>query len=289
MTMLLHAWLFAWLFAFGISAGALANLMVHALTGGAWGSAVRTPLAAATRAMPWISLLFLPVLLGVSRIYPWTTEPGPWLNTPFFVARAAAYLAIWNLLAWRVLRGGEHAHRWAAGGLVAYGVLVTLAAFDWIASLMPHWYSSGFGLIVGTGQMLAGAAFAIVVASFATTRRMPAHSNETLKPEYLHPTPFQDLGNILLVYVLAWAYLAYMQFLIIWSENLPREIAWYVPRVHGAWGALGAGIIAFHFALPVLILLSRTAKRSPRWLGTIAAVVLVGNAAHIFWMVMPGG
>jgi hypothetical protein len=91
------------------------------------------------------------------------------------------------------------------------------------------------------------------------------------------------------MYVLAWAYLAYMQFLVIWSENLPHEIEWYVPRMHGAWGALGLGIIAFHFALPVLILLSRTTKRSPRLLGAIATLVLVANAADVFWMVMPHG
>jgi hypothetical protein len=173
MTTFLHAWLFLWLFAFGVSVGALANLMVHALTGGLWGMVMRPPLLRAARALPWISLLFIPVLLGVAHLYPWADEPGRWLNRPFFTARSIAYLAILNLLAWGFLRSRLHAHRWAAGGLIAYGLVATLAAFDWIASLVPHWHSSGFGLVVATGQMLAGAAFGIAAAGWAARGLSP--------------------------------------------------------------------------------------------------------------------
>src|SRR6185312_10850102 len=98
---------------------------------------------------------------------------------------------------------------------------------------------------------------------------------------------FHDLGNILLMYVLTWAYLAYTQFLIIWSENLPHEIRWYVPRVQTGWAALGIFLVAFHFFLPLLILLSRTAKRSPALLGAIAMGLLLAHLADAFWLVVP--
>jgi hypothetical protein len=302
MSALLHSYLFAWLFLLGISLGALANLMVHALTGGRWGEPIRPPLIAAARLMPGVALLFLPILVGAQRLYPWAEEPGSYLNLPFFAARSIAYLAIWTLLALAFLRadratvdpasgGAARAQRIAAGGLIVYALTMTLAAVDWIASLTPHWYSSGFGLVVCTGQMLAAMAFAVAVAAKRTRRPTgdPGPGWGALPEEGLDAIRlrFNDLGNLLLMYVLTWAYLAYTQFLVIWSENLPHEIHWYVPRMQTGWAALGIFLIAFHFFLPLLILLSRAAKRSPAMLGAIATALLVAHLADVFWLVIP--
>jgi hypothetical protein len=292
MSELLRSYLFAWIFLLAISLGAMANLMVHALTGGRWGEPVRPAWIAATRLMPLVAVLFLPILVGAPRIYPWVEEPGPYLNLPFWIGRAVAWLAIWVVLAAAFLRadratadpasgGSSRARRIAAAGLVVYTVTISLAAVDWIASLTPHWYSSGFGLLVGVGQMLAGAAFGIAAAAFVAPFAPASALDE---PTRLR---FHDLGNILLMYVLTWAYLAYTQFLIIWSENLPHEIQWYVPRVQTGWAGLGIFLIAFHFFLPLLILLSRAAKRVPRLLGAIAVALLVAHLGDSFWLVMP--
>jgi len=295
MTALLQSYLFAWLFLLAISLGSMANLMVHSLTGGRWGEPVRPAWIAATRLLPLVAILFVPVLLGIARLYPWVASPGAYLNVPFFVARAIAYLAAWIVLGAAFLRadratvdpasgGSPGARRIAAGGLIVYALTVSLAAVDWIASLTPHWYSSAFGLVFATGQMLAGAAFGVAVASgsFGPLARVP-------RPALVEPTRqrFHDLGNLLLMYVLTWAYLAYTQFLIIWSENLPHEIHWYVPRVQTGWAALGIFLVAFHFFLPLLILLSRAAKRSPALLGAIATGLLAAHLADAFWLVVP--
>jgi len=295
MTGLLQSYLFAWLFLVSLSLGSMANLMVHSLTGGRWGEPVRPAWIAATRLMPLVAILFIPILLGTGRLYPWVATPGPYLNVPFFVARSIAYLAIWIALGAAFLRadratvdpasgGSAGARRIAAAGLIVYAFTASLAAVDWIMSLTPHWYSSAFGLVVATGQMLAGAAFGVAVAAgslgaFARTPRpLP---DEPLRQR------FHDLGNLLLMYVLTWAYLAYTQFLIIWSENLPHEIRWYVPRVQTGWAALGIFLVAFHFFLPLVILLSRTAKRSPAFLGAIALGLLAAHLADAFWLVVP--
>jgi len=293
MTELLRSYLFAWLFLLSISLGAMANLMVHSLTGGRWGEPVRPAWIAAARLMPLVAVLFLPILVGAARLYPWAAEPGPYLNMPFWIGRAVAWLAIWVALSAGFLRadratanpasgGSPGARRIAAAGLVVYTLTVSLAAVDWIASLTPHWYSSTFGLVIGVGQMLAGAAFGVAVAAFVAPfapARAAADEGTRLR--------FHDLGNILLMYVLTWAYLAYTQFLIIWSENLPHEIHWYVPRVQTGWASLGVFLIAFHFFLPLAILLSRAAKRAPRLLGAIAAALLVAHLGDAFWLVEP--
>jgi hypothetical protein len=288
MSELLRSYLFAWLFLAAISMGSLANLMVLALTGGRWGEPVRPAWIAATRLVPLVALLFIPIMLGARSIYPWTEDPGRYLNLPFWIGRSIAFLAVWVAIAYAFLHadrgnsdpasgGTPAARRIAAGGLVVYALTTGLASVDWIASLTPRWYSSTFGLLVGTGQMLAGAAFGVVAAAFVAS---PAKDEATR-------LRFHDLGNILLMYVLTWAYLAYTQFLVIWSENLPHEIHWYVPRVQTGWAGLGIFLIAFHFFLPLFILLSRAAKRAPRLLGWIAAGLLVAHLGDAFWLVVP--
>jgi hypothetical protein len=78
-----------------------------------------------------------------------------------------------------------------------------------------------------------------------------------------------------------------MQFLIIWVGNLPREIAWYVPRLQTGWAALGALLVVFHFFAPLAILLFRSAKRSPLFLGWLAAALLGVHVIDVYWLVAP--
>ncbi len=289
MSELLTAYLFAWLFVAGIALGALANLMLHGLTGGPWGEPLQAPLGAAARLIPAVMLFFLPVLAGFSRIYPWAAgaeHPHWWLNGPFFVARSIAYLIVWSLLALLWFRARRRAlassaavpalHGWSAAGLIVYFFTVSLASVDWIAALVPQWYSTGFGLVVVTGQMLGAMALGIAAAASSTSAPdEPARQN------------FQDLGNLLLMYVMTWAYLAFTQYLIIWAANLPREIAWYLPRVQGGWAGLGIFLAVFHFFVPLVILLSRAAKRAPQRLKWLALGVLTAHAADVFWLVAP--
>ncbi len=288
---MLQSWLFAWLFALGVSLGALANLMVHRLTGGRWGETLRPPLVAAARLIPFVALLFVPLFAGFRLVFPWAeagaeTHASWWLNEPFFLARSVAWLVLWSVLARLWLRAdrsdggtrGEMAKGVSAAGLVIYAFSVSLAAYDWIVSLEHAWYSSGFGLVVAVSQMLAGAAFGVAAAAWGQRDR-PADEGARQRSH--------DLGNLLLMYVLMWAWLAFMQFLIIWAANLPREISWYLPRLQTSWFLLGGLLAAGHFALPLLVLLSRRAKRAPLVLGLLAAALLCVNMADVFWMVMP--
>jgi hypothetical protein len=281
------AYLAAWWFCAGIALGGMANVWVHNLTGGAWGEPLRPPLLALGRTLPLLAVLFVPLLLDLSGLFPWTHEtakwagefakPGfkmTWLSAPFFIARSALYLVIWIALGWLAQRPRlQRSQAYAAGALIIYGLTVGLAGIDWIMSLVPEWYSTTFGLLLGTGQMLAGLAFAIVLAASA---RKPS-------PGSL----FRDWGNLLLMYVLTWAYLAFTQYLIIWAENLPHEIAWYLPRLHSGWWWVGWLLILGHFFVPLLILLFRHAKEAPHLLGSLAATLLVLHLVDVWWLILP--
>ena len=263
----MSSYLFAWLLFLGLALGGMANLMLHNLTGGSWGAAVRPTFVAAARLVPLAALLGIPVLVAMRHLYP--IGESVWFSAPFFAARSIAYLALWSAFGlW--LRSSV---AWSAIGLIVYVFTMSLAATDWIAALVPQWYSTGFGLVVAIGQMLGAMALAV------------AHAG--LRAERTDRQVFLDLGNLLLMYVMTWAYLAFMQFLIVWVGNLPREIAWYLPRLQTGWVALGVILVVFHFFAPLAILLFRSAKRSPLLLGSLAAALLAVHVIDVYWLVAP--
>ncbi|HSC64201.1 MAG TPA: hypothetical protein VLD35_11230 [Caldimonas sp.] len=295
--MFFAAWLAAWWLGLSVVLGALANRWVHALTGGQWGDALAPVTRALARRLPWLLLLFVPLLFGADAIYPWAAgSADPWRETmarpefnrvwldPMFVAgRVVAYALAWWLLARPAASATSDADESpgrAAAFLLVHAVVTSLAAVDLLMSLLPAWYSTGFALLVLAGQLVAGSALTIGVvarAGFASAR--PA----TPPP----PPIWRDLGNLLLTWVLGWAYLAFMQLLIIWAENLPREITWYVPRLQTGWSAVGIGLVLFNFALPLLALLFRAIKDRPKRLAFVAFAILAGNALDVAWMVLP--
>jgi len=283
----LLSYLFAFFFLTGLGVGSLALLMIHAVTGGAWGYYVRAPLLAAARVLPLMAVAGVPVLVCTRVLYPWAApqvydaqlHPRSWyLTDAFFVLRTIVYFALW--LGWLVacqrnLDDPVRLRRIAASGLIIYALTSLLAATDWIVSLTPHWHSSIFGMMVGTGWILIGSALAVLCA--CAREDADAHP-----PHLLH-----DLGNLLLAVVLAWAYLAFMQYLTVWIADLPDENAWYMPRTLTSWRYLAWFLIAFHFVIPFVMLLWREAKRRRAWLGTIASMLLIADLADAFWLVVP--
>jgi hypothetical protein len=290
----LLAYLAAWLFWLGLALGSSALVCVHALTGGEWGLLLRPCLLAAQRSLPLLALLFLPVILGVHVLYPWAHAaagdtagaiplPRWWLNPAGFVLRAVAFLAAWIALAFALARPARAQPDapvragLAAAGLIVLGVGMTLAAIDWIMSLVPGWHSTVFGLAVAAGQTLGACALAVLGVAL-TSRTTPAPP----------PRLCADLGNLLLVLLLFWAYLVFMDYLTAWTGDLPVEVRWYLPRTGPGWRWLAWFVIAPGFALPFCLLLSRWAKARCRVLGAIAVMVLLAQFAFMEWLIVPG-
>jgi len=294
----LPSYLFVWLFVLGLSLGSLAWVAVHNLTGGAWGQAARPFLQAALRLFPLSALLSLPLLFAPAQLLPWmrTTAGAPegdfaagqhwYLNSAFFYGRAVFYFAIWLGLA-RLLRDRASAPRLpdrrdpslqavSAVGFILYAITTTFAAVDWTMSLTPHWHSTAFGLLIGTGQAISALAGAIVCAN-----ALAAEIDAPLRRR------FHDLGNLALALVMVWAYLALMQFVIIWIEDLPDEIPWFLLRSRTSWSGLTSFVVVAHFVLPFLFLLSRSAKRAPGVLAAVAILMLLACLADSFWLIVP--
>lgn len=170
-----RSYLFAYLFWVSLPLGGLAILMIHHLTGGAWGFVIRRPLEAMLGTLPWLAVLFLPLLAGLHDLYPWAQpelvaadpklhDKAPYLNETFFIIRAAVYFAVWIALGYSLLKGSDvqdrsadpaveqRLRRLSAGGLILYALTVTFAAVDWVMALEPHWYSATYGVLIAMGQ-----------------------------------------------------------------------------------------------------------------------------------------
>jgi hypothetical protein len=297
-----RAYLSAYIFWIGIPVGCLALLMLHHLVGGRWGFMIQRVLEAAIQTLPLMALLFIPLVFGLSDLYPWARtevavadpllqQKAAYLNIPFFVARAVAYFAVWivlgRLLVTWSLQQDQSANdtltlrlqRLSGPGLVLYGLTVSFAVIDWIMSLEPKWYSTIFGMIFMISFGLTAMALAIL-ATRCLEREKPL-------AQVVSPDRWHDLGNLLLALVMFWAYLNFSQFLLIWSENLAEEIPWYLHRIGGGWEWVAVALILFQFALPFILLLSRNTKRDSRTLAAVAAAILFMHGLDILWMVVP--
>jgi hypothetical protein len=280
-----RGYLLGFWFCLGVALGALALGMIHNLTGGRWGDAIRRYLEAATKMIPITAVMFIPIALMAKNIFPWA-DPSPedrivhhkalFLNLPFFYARAVVYFGIWIWLARVTSRENAanipRAERLSGIGLVIHSFAMTFASFDWFMSVDPHWFSTMFGPLTVVSQILTAFAFLLPRA---------------IKREQIEKVALHDLGKLFFAFVVLWAYLSFSQFLITWSGNLPEEIPWYLRRMQGGWETLGVGLIFLHFALPFFVLMPKSTKRNPGRLALVATVMLGIRFIDVFWTIAP--
>ena len=301
-----YSYLLAYLFWLGLALGCLAIVMLHHLVRGAWGAVIQRLLESGTRTLPLLAVLVVPLLFGVHDLYIWARPQAVasdallqhkslYLNVPFFMVRTGVYFVVWigvayGLNRWSLLhdqaqdlpteRSLRRRLQLLSGpGLVLYGITTTFAAIDWAMSLEPYWYSTIYGVLFIINQGVATLAGAIVCLAFLRDCEPLA--------SVVAPAHFHDLGNLLLTFVMLWAYVAFSQFLIIWSGNLPEEIPWYVHRTQGGWQWIGLSLLVVHFALPFLLLLSRGVKRGVSRLAAVALTIMCIHLVDLFWLVMP--
>jgi hypothetical protein len=295
------AYLLGYLYWIGLALGCIGLTMLHHLTGGAWGLPIRRPLEAGAATVIPLALLFLPIAFGMRSLYPWARpgapgyEPalatGEYLSGAFFLARAACYFAVWIAMALVLSESSlrqdsttepapsRRLQRLSGPGTVILFLTGTFSAIDWAMSLEPRWTSTVYGPMLITGDAMATLALMIVVSSrLASGRPM----SEIATPERLH-----DLGNLLLAFVMLWAYMYFCQYLIVWSGNLTEEIPWYLRRTRGGWEWFGLALIICQFFLPFFVLLFRESKRNVRYLLAVAVWVLAIRWIDLTWVVIP--
>jgi hypothetical protein len=261
-----------------ISLGALAVLLVTYVVRGEWTEGLHAPLTAAALMLPVAGLLFVPVLIAVPWLYPWAAEverhgalQGIYLTPWFFIVRTIAYFIIWTMLVlWARDAWGDLGRMIRAGsvGLIVYALTGSFAGIDWIESLSPEFHSSVYGLLFVTFQILAGFAFALFVV---LRQRQP-----TLR-----------YGDIFLSILLLWAYIHAMQYIVIWSGDIPDELVWYLHRSSDGWGVVLTALVLLQFVIPFFAMLSERVRYGRGPLLVIAGGTLALRFVEAFWLVLP--
>jgi hypothetical protein len=223
---------------------------------------LRPALVGGLRLMPVAALLALPLIAVVPALYPFATgTPAAtplaaiWTTLPFLAARLVAALALWLWLGRRAAAGRGP----AALVLGLHAVLATLVSFDLITALDPRLGSSLIGLL-----MLAAWSGAALAAALLVTRRPEA-------------------GLLPLALLTAtWAFLHFVQFLVVWSANLPAEVSWYLAR----GGLLGRGL-SLAGGTAALLAAALTLRPGPWTTRAVAALTLAVHAGEMAWLVTP--
>ncbi|MEO9188995.1 MAG: hypothetical protein ABI224_03180 [Acetobacteraceae bacterium] len=280
-----HAWLAALACWIGWPLGSMALLLIHSVTGGRWGYAIRPQLVFGMITLPLALAAVLPLLFELPALYPWarpdaaaTLGNTAYLNVPFVCGRAVLYLLIWLglavliLLALRRENADAALYRLAPLGLIALMLTVTFGGFDSTLSLDPHFNSSIYGMILA-GE---GVLFALAVATFLTLLVEPPTRRVT-----------EDLGKLLLALLLLWGYFVFMQLLIVWNSDLGSDAPWYVMRVAHGWGIVAGILFVFHFLIPFLLLIWPQVQRSRRAMLAVSALLVAAEVPRAWWLVVP--
>jgi hypothetical protein len=313
---LLRSWLLGYMICFGFCVGGLALLMVQYLSGGKWGLLIRRPLEAMSRTLPLVALLFLPIGLGMKQLYLWarisnpaqafrdhliTKEEAhaiawkrPMLNIPSVWMQTVVCFAIWFLFMWVLNRwslerdadSSPHVAFWqrrfenvSGVGVVLYALTLTVGAVDWMMSTDVTWFSTMYGLLFLVGQGYGVLALSVItVVSLSKAEPMKT---------ILRTVEQHDLGKLCFAFVMLNIYLAFSQFLIIWSGNSPEEIPWYLDRIRGNWGVLLSLDFVFHWLIPFGLLLSRDIKRNKRKLVLVCKWMIFARCWDMFLLIEP--
>lgn len=321
-----QAYLVNFLFFLAIGLGALFFTMIHHLTKAGWSVTVRRLAEAIALNLPWMALLFVPLVFGLfdHQLFKWANpvliDPASpefdplvyakkdYLNPTFFLVRAAIYFGVWAFLAWymwsRSVRQDatgdpELSKRMqvvSAPGMLLFGLTLTFAAIDWAKATDPHFFSTIWGVYFFAGCATAFfSTIIIAIVGLQSSGRIGA----SVTTEHLH-----DLGKLLFAFgMVFWAYIAFSQYMLIWYANIPEETLWFQPRasglpveeaaaegldyVPGIWNAWSWFLIVGHFMVPFVLLISRVPKRRKPMLLVGAIWMLFMAWYDIFWLVMP--
>jgi hypothetical protein len=285
----------------GLGLGGAVLVALFDVTGAAWAVPLRRVPEALIALLPAAAVGMGLVLVVYPSLYPWSAlMPGSeplspfqrvWLTRPFFLLRSLVYLTVWIALAFAMLHNSRRQdqtvspslrmqnHRLSALFLVVFAVTCWLASTDWIMSLEPRWSSTIFGVYNFAGIFLSALA-AVCVVVIGLYWQGPFRG--VIAPRHLH-----DLGTLLFAFSSFWMYIWFCQYLLIWYVNNPEEGVYFSRRQQPGWQALFYTNLALNWGVPFLVLLSRTAKRTPFVLLTVATSVLIGRWVDLQLLIMP--
>ena len=304
---LTHSYLANFVYVFSFTLGALFFILVQFLTRAGWSTTVRRLAEILMMMIPYLAILFVPIIVmlfwGSSALYEWNAKPSEMRNSvvaskatffltkEFFTIRSVAYFTFWILTAswfFRLSRQQDESgdtelsltrQKWSGPLIMIFSLSVSFAAFDWLMSIAADWYSTIFGVYLFAGSMMGFFAMLIIICMLL--------QNAGKVQKLVTVEHFHDMGKFAFGFVMFWSYIAFSQLVLIWYANIPEETFWYRVRLEGNWAPFSYGLIAVHFIIPFLFLMSRHIRRNRTLLTIGASWVLFAHWYDMTFLVMP--
>jgi hypothetical protein len=301
--------MFSYLFGFaywgGIALASVVLLQIFLAVRAKWMVVLRRAVEVMAVTVILFLILFIPIALGMKHLYSWV-EPGadlsrealallehkkPYLNTTFFIVRSVFYVLLagavsHRLFGWSTTQDSSgdvqltaRQRRLGTAALPFVALVFSFAAFDWLMSLEPTWYSTMFGIYFFAGSFLSAISMLVVITDRARGKNL---YGSLVSDEHIH-----NLGKLMLAFTAFWGYIGFSQFMLIWIAGLPEEVPFFIVRLKGDWAAIGVFLILGHFFIPFGALLSRSLKRNRGRLALVAFWILLVHAVDIYWLIMP--
>jgi len=309
-----YGYLFGFCYWLGIAVASIIMVAIFHTAKVKWIIVLRRTMETMGSSVVFFLFLLVPILVMAKQIFPWVDDrswifPGtdgvkftevelhhlhhkhPYLNLTFFYIRQAIYFFTWIFVSWRLrswslqqdttgeLELTAKQRRFAPGTLPFLALTMTFAAFDWLMTLTPLWFSTIFGVYYFAGSFLA--AFCIVTIVTANAQDKDGYGTLVTTAHY------HSLGKLMFAFTAFWAYIAFSQFFLIWIANLPEEAGWYKLRIEGPWMPVSLTLLLGHFLLPFFTLLSRKLKLRPQALSIVGVYLLVIHAVDLYWLIWP--
>jgi len=299
-------------FFLGISLFAVVFVAIQYVAEAGWSTVLKRVPEAIMSFLPFTAIIMLLIVIAAvmhwNHIYHWL-EPGimdpnepnydkiiagkeAYLNAPFFIIRTIIYLIGWNYFAKKLRSlsiledklGGTSIHSKAVSSsawfMVFFAVTGSMAAWDWIMSIDTHWFSTLFGWYVFAEWCAIGFTTVYLVTLYLKNKGYMEHVNNS----HIH-----DLGKFIFAFSLVWTYMWFSQFMLIWYANIPEEVAYFTARIDVKnYRFLFWFSMSINFLFPIILLMSRDAKRNHKRLVFVSSVILIGHWLNSYLLVTPG-
>jgi len=283
------------------------------LAWGGWQMSFRRVSEAISACVPVVGTICGVILLlicfgGNHEIYHWTdTEhvkhdailnfKKGFLNKNFFAVMTVLTIVAWSLLGRKmrklsqetdakpltIAEGKKYIWKntvWAAVYIIVFSLTVMSSIpWLWLMSIDAHWYSTMYSWYTFASTFVAGVALITLFVIYLKNNNYLELTNE----EHLH-----DLGKFMFAFSIFWTYLWFSQFMLIWYANIPEETTYFKPRAQGMYSGIFWLMFIINFLAPLLIFMSRDAKRNYATLTFMSLLIIFGHWLDFFQMVFPG-
>jgi len=287
----------------GVSVSGIFFTAISHITGSHWSITVRRLAENYSRFLPYgLVLLAILVFVGTHEIYEWShrevvakdhllQHKSGWLNEPFFPVRLVVIAGIWFLFGNLFLKNSVAQddskdvsyslknNKLSAIFILIFALTFSIAAYDLLMSLTPHWFSTMWAVYIFAG--IYQSTFATMLLFIAHLKKNGFYGN-TVNENHIH-----DLAKFMKSFCIFWAYVGFSQFMLIWYANLPEETFFFELRMLGGWSMLSIALPFIKFIIPFLLLVNRPNKRDIDFLAKISMWILFTEFVELFWIVFP--